>query len=304
MAIILLILIHGGFDPAAAEEDVVVVDDDGLAGCDGGLWGIEADEQVAIGRDRGLCGLGVVVVADFGGAADGAGASVQAGGEEIGLAGDEGRVQKGVARAEGDAVGSGVDVGDVDGVSEGNADAFALADGEILIASVAADDRSVGGDEIALTEGLRRAALEQRGVILVGDKADLLGIGLVVDGEIEFLRDGADLVFFEIADGQERVIEGLAGHAEENVALVLAVIEATGEGFFAGGRVGGDAGVMAGCDEISADGLGVTVEAAELEPIVAADAGVGGAAAVVFIDEVIDDAGEFVLEIEDVKGDA
>ena len=71
-----------------------------------------------------------------------------------------------------------------------------------------------------------------------------------------------------------------------------------------GFAVDGDrAGVVAGGDEIGADGMGVAGEFAELEVFVATDAGVGGAAGIVLADEVIDDPAEIVLEVEGIEGD-
>ncbi len=72
---------------------------------------------------------------------------------------------------------------------------------------------------------------------------------------------------------------------------------------FAGDGVEGGAGVMAGGDVVCADGFGVAGELSEFEVFVAADAGVGGAAAVIFADEVVDDSAEVVLEVEGVEGD-
>ncbi len=80
------------------------------------------------------------------------------------------------------------------------------------------------------------------------------------------------------------------------------MIEAAEQVGFAIGGVG-DAGVVAGGDEVRADGFGVAGELAEFQVFVAADAGVGGAAAIIFADEVVDDAAEIVLEVEGVKGD-
>src|SRR5690606_36753062 len=65
-----------------------------------------------------------------------------------------------------------------------------------------------------------------------------------------------------------------------------------------------DAGVMTRGDEISADLAGVLVELAELQLIVAAHAGIGGAAGGVLIDEVVDDAAKVFLEVADEERDA
>ena len=62
-------------------------------------------------------------------------------------------------------------------------------------------------------------------------------------------------------------------------------------------------GVMAGGDEIGPDAVGIVEQLAELQPVVADDAGIGGAAGGVFVHEIVDDPAELVLEIEGIKRD-
>jgi len=68
-------------------------------------------------------------------------------------------------------------------------------------------------------------------------------------------------------------------------------------------RIDADARVMTGCDELGTDRLGVLRELAELQPVVAAYAGVGRASPVVLGDEVVDHAREVVLEVQHVQRD-
>ncbi len=89
--------------------------------------------------------------------------------------------------------------------------------------------------------------------------------------------------------------------AEEDVALVFVVVESTEEGGYV--VDGFDACVVAGGDVLGVDGFGVLGEFAELEPVVAADAGVGSSTGVIFIDEVVDDSAKVLFEVEDVEGD-
>ncbi len=58
---------------------------------------------------------------------------------------------------------------------------------------------------------------------------------------------------------------------------------------------------MAGGDVVRIDGAGVVEELAELEPIVAANAGIGRAAGVVLSGEVILDAAKILAEIHHIK---
>lgn len=144
--------------------------------------------------------------------------------------------------------------------------------------------------------------MDEFGVVVVGDEADFLGVGFIEDGEVEFFGELADACFFEVADGEDHSGEFFAGDAEEDVGLVFFVVESAEEVGLAVGCFC-DAGVVAGGDVIGADGFGVAGEFSEFEVLVAADAGVGGSAAVIFADEVVDDSAEVVLEVEGVEGD-
>src|SRR5207244_11648356 len=99
----------------------------------------------------------------------------------------------------------------------------------MLVAGVGAEDAAVGGDELVREEGLRRAALDEGGVILIGDEADFLRVRLVEDREVQLLGDRADGGLFHAADGEQGVLERFAAHAEEDVALVLAMVDAAKE---------------------------------------------------------------------------
>src|SRR2546430_15365425 len=81
---------------------------------------------------------------------------------------------------------------------------------------------------------------------------------------------------------EERVLERIARHAEEDVTLVLAMIDAAEQRLLAVDGIDAHARVVAGGDEIGADGLGIARQLAELEPVVTANAGIRRSAAVVF----------------------
>src|SRR6266850_314741 len=101
----------------------------------------------------------------------------------------------------------------------------------MLMTGMLADDITARIDKLATLHRLRRAPFDEGGVILVRDKADFLRIGLVVDGKLQLLCDGADGGLFKLADGQERVLHRVASHAEENIGLVLAMIDAAEKRF-------------------------------------------------------------------------
>jgi hypothetical protein len=89
---------------------------------------------------------------------------------------------------------------------------------------------------------------------------------------------------------------------EENVGLILAVIQATKETVFAI-RSGLDPGVVSARDMRGTDLPGMGVQPPELQPVVAAYAGVRRAPRIVLLDEVVDDPAEFALEINHVERD-
>ena len=81
-----------------------------------------------------------------------------------------------------------VDGQDVERVSAGEAETFALTDSEALDALVMADDLAGGADEFAGGVGERFALLVEVGleegvVVAAGDEADLLRVRLLRDGE-------------------------------------------------------------------------------------------------------------------------
>ena len=70
------------------------------------------------------------------------------------------------------------------------------------------------------------------------------------------------------------------------------------------GRRRSDARVVAGRDGVAAELLRVLPQLSELEPVVAADAGIRRAPGVVLVLEVADDPAEVVAEVHDVEGNA
>ena len=69
------------------------------------------------------------------------------------------------------------------------------------------------------------------------------------------------------------------------------------------GSAGGEAGVVAGGDEVGFELQAVCPQPAELERAVADDTGIGRASREVFVGEIVDDPGELALEVERVKRD-
>src|SRR4051794_26379221 len=62
-------------------------------------------------------------------------------------------------------------------------------------------------------------------------------------------------------------------------------------------------GVMSGGDEVGVELLAIRPELAELQPVVANNAGVGRPTVEILVGEIVDDALEVLLEIQSIKGD-
>ena len=150
---------------------------------------------------------------------------------------------------------------------------------------------------------LGRAPRHQARVVVVGHEADLLRIRLAEDRKPQLLGKRAHRGLAHAADRQQHPRQPLARRAEEHVALVLVQVHAPPQRE-AAGIVRLHARVVAACHELRVDLLGVVVQLAELQPVVAAHARVRRAAGVVFAHEVIDDPPEVLLEVHHVEGNA
>ena len=169
-----------------------------------------------------------------------------------------------------------------------------------MLALVCAEHVSGGVNHLPLARQADVAALEQPCVVVVGNEADFLRIGLVKDGEVQLAGNLAHCGLLHLADGKERSRELIARDAEEDVRLVLGAVDAAGQARAIITR--DDPRVVAGGHEVAAELGRVVVELAELEPVVAANARIGRAAACVLILEVADDATKVLLEVDDVEG--
>ena len=225
-----------------------------------------------------------------------------------GLIGRQGGDVQGGRRADRHGVVHGRDVQDVPRLAVGgrgaDAQALALADREAERALVAAEDRAGLVDDVALR--LAQAVREEALGVAVGDEADVVRVRLLGDGEATVLGLRADLVLRgeRVAEREERVRELTVVKHTEDVRLVL-------------GHVGGAVqlaravvahdhlGVVAGADRVEAEGEGLVEQGRELDLLVAAQAGVRGAAGLVLGDEVLDHVlAEALGEVPHVERDA
>ena len=85
--------------------------------------------------------------------------------------------------ADGDGVGGGVGGEHVERLRRGDADPAALADGEVVVAAVAAEGAAGGVDDRAVALAQAAVAAEEAALALAGEEAEVLALGLAGDGE-------------------------------------------------------------------------------------------------------------------------
>ena len=212
--------------------------------------------------------------------------------------------------ADGDLVRVGVDGEHVERVGAGEAEALALADGEVVDAGMAADDLTGACDELAGGFGhglllLVEVGAEEGLVVAAGDEADLLRIGLGGDLEAGVRGHDAHGGLLHFAEREEGVGELVLGETEEEVGLVFAAVGGAGEDPAIARGVEVVARVVAGGDAGGADLACGEQELIELEVVVAERARNGGAAGEILGDEGADDVLlEALLLVDEVVGDA
>src|SRR5918997_6136251 len=131
-------------------------------------------------------------------------------------------------------------------------------------------------------------------VVPIGDKADILALRGVGDGESPLFGDDADVRLTVIAEGEDRTRKELPRHGPEDVGLILALVQGARKrgAFF-------HPGVVPRRQVVESELVREERRRVELDVCVAGDAGVGRLALVVGADEVLHDAPvEEVLEVE------
>ena len=140
------------------------------------------------------------------------------------------------------------------------------------------------------------ALADDIGVIAARHEADFHAVRLGGNGgHPRFGGDGPDIRLHVPADGEEQVWQHVPLDAVQDVRLILFRIDALVQ--FAVDNLG----IVPRGDGVAAELLTELPELAELQPVVADDAGVRRAALEVFVREIIDDRAELVFEIEGVK---
>ena len=182
-----------------------------------------------------------------------------------------------------------------------------LPDGKILDAVMLTQDISGGVHNVA--GGVIGALPQEFPVVAGGDKADVLAVGLAGVGQPGGGGQLADFVFRIVADGHQGSGQLLLAHPEQHIGLVFVGVHAPPQRPADGVGVaiaipvpgGNDAGVVAGSDILRLHGAGALRQKAELDLVVAGDAGMGGAPGFVLAPEIVnDESAELPLHIEDI----
>ena len=144
----------------------------------------------------------------------------------------------------------------------------------------------------------------EAGMVLVGDEANLLAIGFfghVVQAEA--VGNLANFLLLVIAHGKLQPGQDLGPDSPQHIGLVLARIESPAQGDAAIGRLD-QSGVVPRGNLPGADAIGIVDQLAEFQPRIADDARVGRPPGRVLGNKVMDNAAEFLLEIDRIEGDS
>ena len=125
-----------------------------------------------------------------------------------------------LARADHDAARRRIEPHHEKRLGRGDAEAAALADGEIDDAVVPAEHAAVEIDDLAGLERVRLQPLDDVGVAAGRHEADVLAVMLVGDGEAEAARQLARLGLGHVAERKAHEVELLARGREQEIALV------------------------------------------------------------------------------------
>ena len=187
----------------------------------------------------------------------------------------------------------------------GDAQAAPLTHGVKRQTLMLAEHLAGGIDDWPRSKGFRlQPRPQKRPVIAAGNETDLLALRLRCHLEAELRGHVPHLLLAEVAERKQGVTELLLGQIEEEIRLVLAGIPAAAD-VVPAVVSSHHAGVMAGGHAAGAKLLRPLLQGGEFQVAVALRAGVGGVAALVGGNEVVDDVpGERLLEVGHVKGDA
>ena len=196
------------------------------------------------------------------------------------------------------------------GRGAGEPQAPALAHREAEVALMRAQDLAVGGDQRPLAHAQRTG--EEAASVAVGHEADVVGVGLGGHRQAAIRRLGAHgRLGGGLAQREQGAGQALPAGDGQDVGLVLGGVggapqgQALGPAGTARGGAAGQARVVAGGHGVEPQGQGPGEEGVELDALIAAHAGIGGAPGPVLGQEVGHDALlELLGQVPHVEGDA
>ena len=150
---------------------------------------------------------------------------------------------------------------------------------------------------------LRPQAVDQGAVIAGGDEADVLAVRLGGDPEAQRGGDAAHLGLFQIGQGEAQIVELVLGGGEQEIGLVARMVDRLAH--LRAIADGGAADIVARRHGLGAQVAGDVQQVAELDRLIAADAGDRGLALQIGVGELIDHSVlEPALVVQDIVGNA
>lgn len=204
-----------------------------------------------------------------------------------------------VARSNHYAMGIGLDPHDKGPFSQGHAESAALSDRETFNSGMLPQHFSFHRDDLAARIDIGASGADEFIVLTTRHEANLLAIALFGHSETNFMSQLADLRLVVVADRQQHARQQFFFDSKQDVRLIFTIVDTTAEREFAIDLC--EPSIVAGCDKLGSHAVGVVKKFAELEPVVALHAGIGGPTDGVLVDEVVDDLPELGLQIEGVK---
>src|SRR4051812_26305240 len=298
-------------DAAASEELLAAIEGDALPGRDASLRGGELHRHRAIlaGVDDTPHRLAARAHLCFGLERAIRGRRARDPGDAVGL---EAAAAEKLLRADDDPVAVRIDVEDVLPRARGDPEAPALPHRVAERAGMRSDDGAGRVDEVSLADEVGSTALDECRVVSARHEAHLLGVRLACHRQSEPLGMRAGLVLRHPPEREQRPGELPLPEHVEDVGLVLARIRAAEQ--MPPAVVAMDVPrVVAGRDEIDPELAGAAEERAELDLLVASNAGVRRSARVMLVEEVgqhrplerlreVDDLERKARDASDVRG--
>ena len=198
-----------------------------------------------------------------------------------------------LARPDGHRVALGVLRQDVARLARGDPEAAPLADREVVLAAMTAQDAPRGIDDIAGAVSDPPVAGEERGTRRAREEAEILGIGLAGHRQPGLARERADLRLGEVPEREAQAGERRRRRRGEHVGLVLRAVLGEPQAAVA------QPGIVAGGKGGSAEAVGEGDHGVQPDAAVAAHAGVRREPGGVLGQPRLDDPGaELLAEVE------